>query len=109
MPNLWTTTTQRIYEAFYGPKNRDTEYDTKLGEIATVEKGMLHMKLIFRNFFVNTKGIKTLCKDIYTTIGFVYDEKCSYASIIKDTISIHHEIEALYDKLVKKFILTNKY
>jgi hypothetical protein len=86
---------------FYCPKSSDTEYDTKLIEITKIEKGMLNMKNIFANFFINTKGIKILCKDVYTSIGNVYSENSSYAPIIKDSINIYKKIETLYDKLVK--------
>lgn len=57
MPNLWTSTTQRIYEAFNGPRARDLEYDAKIDEVRKIQQGMGQMKAIFRNFQVNTQGI----------------------------------------------------
>jgi hypothetical protein len=57
MPNLWTTTSQRIYEAFNGPRARDLEYDAKIDEVRKVQQGILQMKAIFRNFQGNTQGI----------------------------------------------------
>lgn len=105
MPNLWTTTTQRVYETFYGPKSRDVEYDTKYEEMKQVERGMLHMKAAFRNFHGNTVGIKNMCKDVYMCLGAAFDSQSSYGSLAKDMIEIHQEIETSYDTLVNILLI----
>ena len=56
MPNLWTNTTQKVYEVFYGPRTRDTEFDIKVDEMKMHEKSFLGIKAILFNFQKNTKN-----------------------------------------------------
>ena len=47
MPNLWTKTTQMIYEAFKAPRTVDIEFNGKYEEIKIY--GIPNKKYIFNN------------------------------------------------------------
>lgn len=102
MPNLWSTTTQKIYEAFYGVRTRDTEYEAKVEEIKACERHLQGVKTIFFNFQKNTQGIKILCKEVYTHLAMAYGENSPYWSTIVEITQIYQEIEKMYDTIAEK-------
>jgi hypothetical protein len=57
MPNLWTTTYQKICETFSGPRTIDIEFDAKIEEMKNLEKSLYQIKAMFPNFPRNTQGI----------------------------------------------------
>ncbi len=101
MPNLWSQTTQKIYEAFYGARTKDTELDLKIEELKACERNLQGMKLIFTNFPRNTQGIKAACKEVYTNVNLAYSEDCPYYSTIVDIAQVHQEVERLYDNMIE--------
>jgi hypothetical protein len=56
MPNLWSTTTQKLYEAIAGPRTKDAEFDLKQEEFKQMEKSMEDIKMIYKNFYPSTIG-----------------------------------------------------
>ena len=64
MPNLWTKATQKIAEAFGGPRTKDTEFDLKVDEMKLIEKGVLSLRVVFQNFLNYTVSIRRLCSDV---------------------------------------------
>jgi hypothetical protein len=105
MPNLWTQTTQKVYEVFYGPRTKDTEFDIKIDEMKVHENSFKGIKAILLNFQRNTQGIKNYCKDVYTYLSSVYGENSAYSAITNELCAIHKEIERLYDVMVE--VVTN--
>jgi len=102
MPNPWSNTKQKVYEVFYGPRTRDTEFDIKVEEIKMHEKSFLGIKAILFNFQRNTQGIKNMCKDVYGYLLTTYGESSPYSSLITEISNNHKEIERLYDNMVEQ-------
>lgn len=100
MPNLWTTTYQRIYEAFNGARTRDTEFEAKVEEMKVVEKALLSVRGIYNNFQRNTLGLKHLCKEVYNSVPLAYEETSPYYSLAKDISQVHQDMEIAYDNMV---------
>jgi hypothetical protein len=97
MPNIWTTYTQKIYEAFNGPRTKDTEFDIKVEELKACERSLSCVKTIFLNFFNNTRGFKQLNKEVYMNLILCYPENSPYYPIICEICKIHQEAEVIYD------------
>ena len=104
MPNPWTNTKQKVYEVFYGPRTRDTEFDIKVEEIKMHEKSFIGIKAILFNFQRNTQGIKNMCKDVYGYLLTTYGENSPYSSLITEISNNHKEIERLYDNMVEQIM-----
>ena len=102
MPNIWTNTSQKVYEIFYGPKTRDTEFDIKIDEMKMHEKSFLAIKAILYNFPKNTGGIKNMCRDVYNYLTATYGEGNPYAGLINEISNVHKEIERLYDNMTEQ-------
>lgn len=101
MPNFWSNTTQKIYEIFQGPRTKDTEFDAKVEEMKMHEKSLMGLKGMFANFYKNTQGIKSMCKDVYTSLGLPYSENSPYFQFSNEVVKTHQEIERLYDILAE--------
>jgi hypothetical protein len=99
MPNLWTNTTQKVYEVFYGPRTRDTEFDIKVDEMKIHEKSFMGIKAILFNFQKNTQGIKFMCRDVYGYLASTYGDNSAYSNLINEICNIHKETERLYDNM----------
>jgi len=102
MPNIWTNTSQKVYEIFYGPKTRDTEFDIKVDEMKMHEKSFLAIKAILYNFPKNTGGIKTMCRDVSNYLTATYEESGAYTGLITEISNVHKEIERLYDIMAEQ-------
>jgi len=96
MPNLWTKTTQKIAEAFNGPRTSDVEFDTKMEEMKITELAIAGLKQAIQNFSSNSLSIKNLCRDIYGCIRIIYDKKSPYYDISNEIFETHFEIEKIY-------------
>lgn len=99
MPNLWTKTTQKIAEAFNGPRTSDIEFDTKIEEMKIMEKSIACLRQAIHNFSSNSLSIKNLCRDIYGCIRSIYDKKSPYHSIANEIFDTHIEIEKIYETM----------
>lgn len=97
MPNLWTKTTQKIAEAFHGPRTRDVEFDTKIEEMKIMEKAIAGLRQAIQNFASNSLAIKNLCRDIYGCIRSLYDKQSPYHNIANEIFDTHIEIEKIYE------------
>ena len=102
MPNLWSSTTQKIYEAFYGPRTKDTEFETKVEEIKFAEKHLQGVKTIFFNFTKNTQGYKNTCKEVYSHLAMAYSENSPYWATVVEITQVYQEIERIYDIMAEK-------
>lgn len=96
MPNFWTTASQKIYEAFYGARTKDTEFELKVNEMKEAEKSVQQIKAIYFNFSKNTLGIRNMCKEVYSFLPLAYNEGSPYYFLISEIILAHKEIEHLH-------------
>jgi len=101
MPNLWTSTTQKIYEAFYGPRTIDSEFNNKVEELKACERSLGGIRHTLANFQKNTSGLKNLLRDIYSHMSLAYSENSPYWSSIMEVCSAHQEAERLLDGMVE--------
>ena len=97
MPNFWSITLQKIYEAFNGPRTRDVEFDQKVEEVKTVIKAMGITTNLIRNFPQRTSGIRSLCTDLITNLQIIYKDKNTiFSEFANDVITAHKNIEKSY-------------
>ncbi len=101
MPNLWTKTTQKIAEAFNGPRTKDTEFDAKVEEMKVVEKGMMSIKALVQNFLNYSVAFRNLCREISSSIKNVYasNKSSPYLSIATDISEGHVELESHFEEM----------
>jgi len=99
MPNLWTKTTQKIAEAFNGPRTRDVEFESKMEDMKSMEKAIANLKSLIQNFSTNSVAIKNICKGVYGCINSIYDKHCPYSDIANDIFETHIEIEKIYENM----------
>lgn len=100
MPNLWSTTTQKLSEFINGPRTKDTDYELKLQEFKSYEVKFHKLKDIFQNYFKNTHGYKNVSKDICTTLVTIYNESSVFWPLVKEINGIFEQSETLYDQLI---------
>ena len=97
MPNFWSTTMQKIYEAFNGPRTRDTEFDEKVNEVKQVIKAMTNTTNLIRNFPSRTGGIRSLCQELVNNLLIIYKDKGTiFSEFANDVITCHRNIEKAY-------------
>lgn len=101
MPNFWSSTTQKIYEAFYGKRTKDTDFDVKVEEMKACEKSFMGIKQIFSQFYGNTRGFKNMCNNVYSSLGLAYSESSPYWGFIVETGQVYQEVERLYDSMAE--------
>jgi len=101
MKNLWNRATQRIYEAFNGPKVKDNEFDEKVNEMHNSEKGLVMLKELFLNCERNFAGMRFHCTGVYSSIKAIYDGKPEYDSTINEIVQVHKEMESLCSNYLK--------
>jgi len=101
MPNLWTKATQKIAEAFSGPRTRDTEFESKLEEMKAIEKGVASLRLVFQNFLNSTSGFRNICRDLIISIKQVYEKNSHFSPVCNDILEAHVDLELLYENFFK--------
>ncbi len=101
MKNLWNRATQRIYEAFNGPKLKDPEFDDKLNEMQASEKGMNALRSIFLNCDKNFQGLKNHFGEVTNSIKCIYKGSSSYDTVSNDLISAHENMEDQINQFCK--------
>ena len=99
MPNLWTKSTQKLSEAFSGPRTKDLEFDKKVEELKIIEKGLVDLRNTFKNFQIMTSGIANICKEIKGSIKSIY--KSSHYETFGDCVlNFHDNIETHYNEMI---------
>lgn len=97
MPNFWTKTTQKIDEAFKGPRTIDIEFDSLIKEMNDVEKGMI----IFKQLLINIKSISTSYKLYFSNIAEallnIYSKYSPFYNLIENILEIHKQLEIRCD------------
>lgn len=101
MKNLWNRATQRIYEAFNGPKVKDNEFDEKVNEMHNSEKGLLMLREVFLNSEKNYNGLRYHFTTVYSSLKAIYEGRSEFDSISNEIIQVHKEMEALCNNYLK--------
>ena len=106
MPNLWTKTTQMIYEAFKGPRTVDIEFNGKYEEIKIMVSQIKNISLTIKSFPEKLNGFKQLCTEIcqhlikpYSNDSIYFSQITSITSAHKDMIKCYDECSAILGKL----------
>lgn len=102
MPNLWTSATQNIFEAFQGPRTKDDHFNGKMDEMKRLHKGMLCVKTTLENVKENTEGFKNIYKDLSEGLFHLFDKKSPYSKILNNILDTN-------DNLIKVHDTFNKY
>lgn len=100
MPNLWSKSTQKLSEAFRGPRTKDNEFDLKVEELKKVEKGLIDFRNTLKNYEIYTNKILILNKELNQSINLIYND--SFFNKIGFTVVKSHNI---IDKQYKEFII----
>ena len=98
MPNLWTKTTQIIYEAFKGPRTVDIEFNAKYEEVKLIVLQIKNISLTVKSFPQKLMGFKDLCTDICQHFIKPYPNDCIFYPQISAIISAHKEMINCYQE-----------
>jgi hypothetical protein len=102
MISFFNRATQRIYEAFNGPKVVDTEFDEKLLEMQKSEQGMMALRQLFLNCDKNFSGLRFHFTTVHTCIKSLYDGNSAYDSLKSELVNIHLEGENILQNFAKQ-------
>jgi hypothetical protein len=108
MPNFWTKTSQKISEAFSGPRTKDTEFDQKAEEFKNVERGVTTMKQFILSFLNYTQTIKSFARDMNMAVKSLYELNSPFAIIAKDVYEAHLDLEKFHDSFCNKVAVLQK-
>jgi hypothetical protein len=108
MPNFWTKTSQKISEAFSGPRTKDTEFDQKVEEFKQVERGVNTMKTFILSFLNYTQTTKAFAREMNSAIKGVYELNSPFAMIAKDIYEAHLDLEKFHDTFCNKVAVLQK-
>ena len=98
MPNLWTKTTQIIYEAFKGPRTIDIEFNGKYEEIKLIVLQIKNISLTIKSFPQKLIGFKDLCTEICQHLIKPYPNDNIYYPQINAIVSAHKEMINCYQE-----------
>jgi hypothetical protein len=104
MPNLWTTTNQKLYQAFHGPKVIDSEFNAKLEEVKLAEKNLHLFHGTISKFHHHHGGIKTYMHDFAMALEGLYDTNSLYYPYTSKIVQTHRDIAKLYDNYYQKVL-----
>ena len=101
MPNLWTKTTQIIYEAFKGPRTVDVEFNGKYDEIKMIVQQIKNISLTIKSFPQKLNGFKDLCNEICQNLIKPFPNDNIFYPTISEIIKAHKV------KYIRKLIWCN--
>lgn len=96
MPNLWTKTTQIIYEAFKGPRTVDIEFNGKYEEIKLIVQQIKNISLTIKSFPQKLNGFKEFCTEICQHLIKPYPNDNIFYPQISAIVSAHKEMINCY-------------
>lgn len=103
MISFFNKATQRIAEAFNGPKVKDTEFDEKLEEMNQSEKGLNELRGILFNVDKNFAGLRFHFLCVYSAVEHIYAGNKQYEAVTSELISTHREMEEMCNKFITQF------
>ena len=98
MPNLWTKTTQIIYEAFKGPRTVDVEFNGKYDEIKMIVQQIKNISLTIKSFPQKLNGFKDLCNEICQNLIKPFPNDNIFYPTISEIIKAHKEMINCYQE-----------
>ena len=98
MPNIWTKTTQLIYEAFKGPRTVDIEFNGKDEEIKLIVLHIKNISLTIKSFPQKLLRFKELCTEICQHLIKPYPNDSIYYPQINAIISAHKDMINCYQE-----------
>ena len=104
MPNFWSTTNQKLYESFYGPKTVDTEFNSKVEEVKLAEKNLHHFQNTISRFHHHNGGIRSYLMDLASAFENLYDKDSVFFPHSNQIVTVHREIAKLYDTYHQKIV-----
>jgi hypothetical protein len=108
MPNLWSRTNRKIYEAFKGPRTVDDEFNKKILTVKDEEKYLDHLDLIMTRIHESREMYKQHLTDINHFLINLYDANSYYWPYMNDIINTHKELEKLNENYLENIsIITN--
>jgi hypothetical protein len=102
MPNFFTKTSQKIGEAFSGPRTKDNEFDLKVEDMKIVERGVLGFKTFLANFSIYTQTLKNFANEMNATIKNLYEKNSSYAILAGEMYEAHLQMDKIYDTFLNR-------
>ena len=108
MPNIWSRTNRKIYEAFKGPRTVDSDFNKKVSAIKDEEKYLDHLQLIINRFHESRDTHKQHLLEINHFLLNCYDTNSYYWPYMNDIINTHKELEKLHDDYLENIMrITN--
>lgn len=101
MKNFINRATERIYEAFNGPKIKDQEYDNKIAEMVKSEKGMIAFRTNFLNIEKNFGGLRAHLNDTAANVKALFEGNTAYEATITEISNIHLSMDLKIQNFLK--------
>jgi uncharacterized coiled-coil DUF342 family protein len=101
MPNIWSRTNRKIYEAFKGPRTVDSDFNKKVEEIRREERYLEHLQTIIQRFHESRDTHKIHLIEINHFMMNCYDVNSHYWPYMNDIINSHKELEKLHDNYLE--------
>jgi hypothetical protein len=98
MPNLWTSTTQNIIEAFQGPRTKDIHFNGKMEEVKRLETGIYCIKSTLENVKKNSEGMKNIYKELSESLFYLFDKKSRYFKILNNILDTNDDLIKIHSK-----------
>lgn len=98
MPNLWTSTTQNIFEAFQGPRTKDDHFTLKMEEVKRLQKGISFVKCTLENVKENSEGIKKIYSEISESLFYLFDKKSKFFKILNNILDTNDDLIKIHEK-----------
>ena len=106
MKNQFNKLTQGIYEAFNGPRTKDTEYDKIVQEYQLTKERLLNLKSLIENYPKRLEGYKATIQGLISNFETIFEgDKSMYSKFITDAQKAH---KALDEKLNNMFLRIDK-
>jgi uncharacterized coiled-coil DUF342 family protein len=92
MPNLWSTTTQKFFEAFQGPRTKDNYLIDKMEEIKRMQHGINLMKTTLENVKENSLGFKKIYFDLSKSLLNLFEKNSNFEKVLNLVVEINNDL-----------------
>jgi DNA repair ATPase RecN len=100
MPNIWSSATQNINEAFQGPRTKDIHLNAKFEEVKRLEIGINTVKSTLEKIKKNSEGMKNIFKDLSDSLQYFYDKNSNskYYKILNSIVDANENLIKINNK-----------
>jgi len=98
MPNLWTTATQNIFEAFQGPRTKDIHFNGKMEEVKKLETGIICVKRTLENVKKNSEGMKNIYSELSESLHYLFERKSPFSKILNKVLDTNDDLIKVHEK-----------